>query len=298
MTDSSVIKVEQLTKYYGINRGIEDVNFSVDKGEIFGFLGPNGAGKTTTIRLLLDLLRPTTGNIFILNKSIKENSFEIRRRCGYLPSDFNPYGSMTGADLLKFFIKIRTVEPRLQKDLIARFSFGDHLSKEIKHLSHGNRQKLGLIQTFFHAPELVVMDEPTIGLDPLMKDAFYEFLYEYANAGNTIFFSSHNLPEVEKVCQRVAIVRDGRLVALETLKNLKKKRFRRLIIRLNRPMKNLTIPGARLDGQKGLEYNFLIKGDIKILLKNLSDLPVEDIVFPEPDLEEVFMYFYRGKDDD
>lgn len=298
MTDSSVIKVEQLTKYYGINRGIEDVNFSVDKGEIFGFLGPNGAGKTTTIRLLLDLLRPTTGNIFILNKSIKENSFEIRRRCGYLPSDFNPYGSMTGADLLKFFIKIRTVEPRLQKDLIARFSFGDHLSKEIKHLSHGNRQKLGLIQTFFHAPELVVMDEPTIGLDPLMKDAFYEFLYEYANAGNTIFFSSHNLPEVEKVCQRVAIVRDGRLVALETLKNLKKKRFRRLIIRLNRPMKNLTIPGARLDEQKGLEYNFLIKGDIKILLKNLSDLPVEDIVFPEPDLEEVFMYFYRGKDDD
>jgi ABC-2 type transport system ATP-binding protein len=144
----------------------------------------------------------------------------------------------------------------------------------------------------------VVMDEPTIGLDPLMKDAFYEFLYEYANAGNTIFFSSHNLPEVEKVCQRVAIVRDGRLVALETLKNLKKKRFRRLIIRLNRPMKNLTIPGARLDDQKGLEYNFLIKGDIKILLKNLSDLPVEDIVFPEPDLEEVFMYFYRGKDDD
>jgi ABC-2 type transport system ATP-binding protein len=298
MTDSTVIKVEQLTKYYGTNRGIEDVNFTVSKGEIFGFLGPNGAGKTTTIRLLLDLLQPTTGNISILDKSIKENSFDIRRRCGYLPGDFNPYGSMTGADLLQFFMKIRAVKPRLQKDLISRFSFEDHISKKIKHLSHGNRQKLGLIQTFFHAPEIVIMDEPTIGLDPLIKDKFYEFLHEYQNEGNTVFFSSHNLPEVEKVCHRVAIVRDGKLVALETLENLKKKRYRRLILRLTQPVKDLKIPGAQLQQQKGLQYNFLIKCDIDTLIKSLSNLPVEDFVFPEPDLEEVFMYFYRGLDHD
>ena len=297
MDTSTIISVNQLTKYYGRTPGIQNISFTVKQGEIFGFLGPNGAGKTTTIRLLLDLLRPSSGEIKIFGNDICSHSLEIRKRCGYLPGNFFAYSHMTGADFLRFVASMRKAELKMQQRLIDRFELSQNtLSLKIKHLSHGMLQKLGIIQAFFHQPELLILDEPTIGLDPLMQEEFYRLLRKVQNEGKTIFFSSHNLPEVEKVCHRIAIIRKGELVALETLDGLKKKKLKRLQFTLSRPEPDLNLPGAHLVNQKGLSYEYLVEGDLQILLQRLATLPMEDLTFPEPDLEEVFMAYYRKKE--
>ena len=296
MDSPTIISVSNLTKYYGTTLGVKNINFTVNQGEIFGFLGPNGAGKTTTIRMLLDLLRPSSGQINIFGQEIYTHSLEIRKRCGYLPGSFSAYGNMTGTDFLQFAASMRKTEPKLQKSLIDRFQLlQEDLSQKVKHLSHGTLQKLGIIQAFFHQPELFILDEPTIGLDPLMQEEFYRLLHEMKNEGKTIFFSSHNLPEVEKVCHRIAIIREGELVALETLEGLKKKKLKRLHFTLSRPVPGLDLPGANLVDQKDLSYEYLVEGDIQTLLQRLSKLPIEDLTLPEPDLEEVFMAYYRKK---
>ncbi|MCH8126054.1 ABC transporter ATP-binding protein [candidate division KSB1 bacterium] len=296
MDSPTIISVSNLTKYYGTTLGVKNINFTVNQGEIFGFLGPNGAGKTTTIRMLLDLLRPSSGQINIFGQEIYTHSLEIRKRCGYLPGSFSAYGNMSGTDFLHFAASMRKTEPKLQKSLIDRFQLlQEDLSQKVKHLSHGTLQKLGIIQAFFHQPELFILDEPTIGLDPLMQEEFYRLLHEMQNEGKTIFFSSHNLPEVEKVCHRIAIIREGELVALETLEGLKKKKLKRLHFTLSRPVPGLDLPGANLVDQKDLSYEYLVEGDIQTLLQRLSKLPIEDLTLPEPDLEEVFMAYYRKK---
>jgi len=297
MDRPAIISVRNLTKYYGGSLGVQDIDFTVNRGEIFGFLGPNGAGKTTTIRMLLDLLRPSFGEIEIFGREISEHSLEIRKRCGYVPGNFSAYGNMTGTDFLHFVASMRKAKPGLQEALIDRFqlSQGD-LSQKVKHLSHGTRQKLGIIQAFFHQPELVILDEPTTGLDPLMQEEFYRLLHEIQKDGKTIFFSSHNLREVEKVCLRIAIIREGELVALETLEGLKKKKLKRLQFTLSRPVPGMDLPGATLVDQKDLNYEYLVKGDIQTLLQWLSTLPIKDLTFPEPDLEEVFMAYYRREE--
>ncbi|MGD9240671.1 MAG: ABC transporter ATP-binding protein [Desulfobacterales bacterium] len=297
MNTPTIISVNNLTKYYGSALGVQNINFTVNQGEIFGFLGPNGAGKTSTIRMLLDLLRPSSGEIMIFGHAVYTHSLEIRKRCGYVPGNFSAYGNMTGADFLRFVASMRKAEPRLQESLIERFQLSqDDLSQKVKHLSHGTLQKLGIIQAFFHQPELLILDEPTIGLDPLMQEEFYRLLREMQNEGKTIFFSSHNLPEVEKVCHRIAIIREGELVALETLAGLKKKKLKRLQFTLRRPVAGLDLPGANLVDQKDLSYEYLVEGDIQTLLQSLSTLPIEDLTFPEPDLEEVFMAYYRREE--
>ncbi len=204
---------------------------------------------------------------------------------------------MTGEEFLKFSARIRKTGNPLKSELIGILSLGKELSRKIKHLSQGTRQKLGIIQAFIHHPELVILDEPTNGLDPLIKSAFYQFLNDYQQRGNTIFLSSHNLPEVEKICHRVAIIREGKLVALEDIEVLKKKRFRKLIISMGEKTDRLEIPGARLIHHSGNQFTFIVTGNIPQLIQSLSHLPVSDFVFPEPDLEEVFMYFYRGDHD-
>lgn len=288
------ITVENLSKYYGRTVGVKGISFVIRAGEIFGFLGPNGAGKTTTIRLLLDLLRPSGGKAFVFGKAVRENSLEIRRRCGYLPGNFTPFAHLSGAEFLRLAARVRGIQPIRLPDLLSRFQLSEkELAQKIKHLSHGTLQKLGIVQAFFHAPELLILDEPTLGLDPLMQEEFYALLREVNREGRTVFFSSHNLPEVEKVCQRAAIIREGELVALETLENLKKKRYRRLKLILREPLAELQLPGASLVHQQGAAYEFLVKGDIPDLLNRLAGLPVADLVFPEADLEEVFMAYYR-----
>jgi ABC-2 type transport system ATP-binding protein len=204
---------------------------------------------------------------------------------------------MTGAEFLRFAASMRKVEPRLQAALIERLQLSaDHLSRRIKHLSHGTLQKLGIVQAFFHRPALVILDEPTIGLDPLMQDEFYRLLDEVRRDGRTVLFSSHNLPEVERVCQRIAIIRGGSLVALETLEGLKKKKLKRLSLTLREPLDALELPGARCVARAGNRHEFLIAGDLQPILERLARLPVADMALPEPDLEEVFMAYYRRGD--
>lgn len=288
-----IISVTNLTKYYGDTPGVKDISFSVNRGEIFGFLGPNGAGKTTTIRLLLKLLHPTSGKISIFNGEGSGRPVDILKRCGYLPGEFTAYSQMTGIEFLRYAAAVRNADPAAQQELINRFKISRvNLDKKIKKLSHGTLQKLGIVQALFHKPELIILDEPTTGLDPLMQDEFYSILHEYQKGGSTILFSSHNLPEVEKICSRVAIIREGRLVALEALELLKKKVYRRLELTLRQEVETLEIPHARLIKKDGLKYSFLVKGDMDLLLKELAGLPVEDLLLPEADLEEIFMAYY------
>jgi ABC-2 type transport system ATP-binding protein len=291
---SSVVAVENLTKYYGATRGVESVNFVVEQGEVFGFLGPNGAGKTTTIRLLLDLIRPTSGRVLVFGRPLRESSFAARSRCGYLPGDFSAYADLTGGDFLGFVSRLRGRSTPVDRRLLDRFGLSaKDLSRRIKQLSHGTRQKLGIVQAFFHEPELLVLDEPTSGLDPLMQGEFYGLVAETKRDGRTVFLSSHILPEVERVCDRVAIVREGTLVAMEPLEALKRKRCRRLTLRLRRDVGEVRLAGAELTRREGVEYHFLVRGEPQDIIAELARLPVEDFVFAEPDLEEVFTAYYR-----
>ena len=297
MDSPAVISVDRLTKYYGASLGVQEIGFTVNPGETFGFLGPNGAGKTTTIRMLLDLLRPTSGEVRLFGRRIDGHSREIRQRCGYLPGNFSAYNHLSGAEFLGFAAAMRQVGPGLRKSLIERFQLTPaDLSRKIKHLSHGTLQKLGIIQAFFHQPELIILDEPTLGLDPLMQDEFYRLLDKTHQEGKTILLSSHNLPEVEKICHRIAIIKEGKLVALETLESLKKKKLKRLQFTLERPLQGLELPGARRLSDDGTSHEFLVEGDLQSLLQRLATLPIKELTFPEPDLEEVFMAYYRREE--
>jgi ABC-2 type transport system ATP-binding protein len=295
----NIIQVEDISKFYGNVVGVKDLSLMVEKGEIFGFLGPNGAGKTTTIRLLLQLLYPNKGKIYLFDNLVDRKIITHRGNIGYLPGEFSPYRNMSSAQFLNYMSKYRTNPPKLRQHLIHKFNFREQdLHQKIKNLSHGNRQKLGLIFSLQHNPELVILDEPTIGLDPLMQEAFYEILIELQKNGKTIFLSSHNLPEVEKICHRVAIIREGNLVTLETIENLKKKRPRRLILttpagEYNNPP---DLPGTRLINQNENKFTYLIDVDIRAVLQTLSNISIADIVFPEPDLEDIFLTYYQKTD--
>lgn len=291
----SVINVSGLTKYYGKTLGIEDVTFSVEPGEIFGFLGPNGAGKTTTIRLLIGLLHPNSGRIELFGMPLRRNEVELRRWIGYLPGDFSAYSEMTVARFLNYIAKFRSRPPELRQSLLHKLNINDaSLSQKIKHLSHGTRQKIGIVFAMEHNPELVILDEPTSGLDPLVQEAFYEILWKFQHSGKTIFLSSHILPEIEKVCHRVAIIRKGKIVALEAIQKLKKKRPRRLIVIFNNQIEHKppAIPATRILEWSGNRCVYLVEGHIPQLLRALVSLPIEDITFPEPDLEDIFLAYY------
>ncbi len=292
-----IIKVSGLTKYYGKILGIEDVSFIVEQGEIFGFLGPNGAGKTTTIRLLIDLLRPNSGSIELFGIPLKRNQVELRERIGYLPGDFSPYSEMTAVQFLKYTAKFRSRPPELRESLLNKLKINDHnLSQKIKHLSHGTRQKVGIVFAMEHNPDLAILDEPTSGLDPLVQEAFYEVLWTFQNNEKTIFLSSHILSEIEKVCHRVAIIRQGKIVALEAIQKLKQLRPRRLIIIFKEPIEDKppTIPETRLLEWSGNRCIYLVEGSTSKLLRSLVRLPIEDLTLPEPDLEDIFLAYYAG----
>jgi ABC-2 type transport system ATP-binding protein len=292
------IEVSGLTKSYGSIVGVRDLDFTVEQGEIFGFLGPNGAGKTTAIRLLMQLLNPDKGSISLFGKLLNKNRWDLRDRIGYLPGDFHPYGDMTSGYFLNYMAGYRSSSPRLRSWLFDKLHFtARELKQRIKILSHGNRQKLGIVLALEHEPDLAILDEPTLGLDPLMQEAFYEILRELQMKGKTIFLSSHILTEVEKVCHRVAIIREGTLVALESLSDLKKKRPRRLIVELREGPSTgpPSLPGTQLIGRAGNRYVFLIEGEIQAVLRSLAALPVQDVILPEPGLEDIFIGFYHAK---
>ena len=295
MNNNTVIDTAKLTKYYGKQLGIEDVDLEVKRGEVFGYLGPNGAGKTTTIRTLLDFIRPTCGSATVFGLDVRQSSVDIHRRVGYLNGELALYNNMTGEDLLKYLGNLRgSLDWKYVRELAARFQCD--LPRRIQGLSMGNKQKLGLLQAFMHKPDLLILDEPTNGLDPLMQHEFYDLLTETKKEGRTIFLSSHILPEVEKVCDRVGIIRQGKLVTVETIEALKSHSVRQLEIHFARAIpkeKFSNVPGIRdiLVQDKLLTCN--VVGSLDALVKAAAQFEVINIISHEPSLEDIFMTYYN-----
>jgi ABC-2 type transport system ATP-binding protein len=297
---AEVIRAEQLTKSYGQNRGILDVDFAVEEGEVFGFLGPNGAGKTTTIRLLLDLIRPTSGRFTVFGLDSRRSSVAIRKRLGYLPGDLRLYEGMTGAELLRYFGHLRGLDGAERvEQLGARLDLD--LGRRIKELSRGNRQKVGIVQAFMHEPDLLVLDEPTSGLDPLVQETFYELVAEATQRGGTVFLSSHVLSEVQHMADRVGLIREGRLDLVDSVENLRTRAFTHVEATFaERPPPDAFegVPGVRQIERDGTVVRFAFEGEIDPLLKALASFHVKALDVREADLEDVFLARYRGEEPD
>jgi ABC-2 type transport system ATP-binding protein len=300
MTQPLAIETLGLTKHYGRSRGVIDLSFEVEPGSVFGFLGPNGAGKTTTIRLLLDLIRPTSGTAKIFGLESRNDGLEIRRRIGYLPSDPALYDDLTARQLLEFSGNLSGNVPLADIEGLARRLDLD-LGRRIALFSRGNRQKTAIIRALMHQPDLLILDEPTSGLDPLAQQEFHQIMAEVRAEGRTVFFSSHILPEVERLCDRVGIIRDGRLVALESIAALKRKAVRKMDITFDRPIDAGEFRG--LEGVKScaaLDSRIHISavGSMDSIIKAAAKHTVVDIVVREASLEDVFFHFYHenGKD--
>ena len=287
-SDIKVIEVKNITKKYKDIIAVKNVNFDVKKGEIFGFLGPNGAGKTTTIRTLLGFLKPNHGEAFIFGKNIKDNIVDIRRNVGYIPGELNLYEHLTGRQCLNYFSSIRNTNLSLLDELLEIFQLP--LDRKIKTYSRGMKQKLGIVQAFMDDPEIVIMDEPTSGLDPLLQQKFYQFLHNEKKKGRTMFFSSHILSEVDKVCDRVGIIREGKLVALERVENLKRKKGKRIRLKIKEDSKELlSLTNAQIiDGW----IEFVTEDSIDEVIKKIAKFSIIDLDIQEFSLEDIFMRYY------
>lgn len=289
-----MIETAQLTKRYGSSRGIEDLSISVDQGEVYGFLGPNGAGKTTTIRTLLDLLHPTSGSALILGLDSHAFSREIRARLGNLPGDFACDPGLTGREFLAFCAQARGIHDLRRLTALAQ-RFEADLDRRFAELSRGNRQKIGLIQALFHDPELLMLDEPTTGLDPLMQEEFLAVIGEYRERGGTVFLSSHDLDEVARACDRVAIVREGRLAAVERVAVLRGRAYHHVSIEFAAAVDRrefACIPGVSELESDAQHISFKVTGALDPVVKAAARHTVLDMELTEPTLEEIFLTFY------
>ncbi len=286
----NAIEIKNLTKYYGKNRGIINLSFNVEKGDFFGFIGPNGAGKSTTIRLLLGLINATDGNANILGLDVKTHNTEILQKIGYLPSDAAFYRGMKVKDILKLSADLRKMNCSEEaKILCSRLDLD--INKKIEQLSLGNRKKVGIVCALQHRPELYILDEPTSGLDPLIQHEFYSILQERNEEGATVFLSSHILSEVSRYCKNAAIIRDGKLLACDSVSNLS-----------HSDVKRVTLKGAseilKSDNIRDLKTedgvtSFLYNGKPNVLIKELSKLSFNDITVTDPDLTEIFLHYYK-----
>jgi ABC-2 type transport system ATP-binding protein len=293
---SLAIETEKLTKSYGRKaRGIEEVDLAVEEGEVFGFLGPNGAGKTTMVRTLLGFLRPTGGRGEVFGFDIRKDSVEIRARIGNLPGEFALEDKMTGEGLLRFFARLRGVKDLgYARELAERL--GAELQRPMRRLSRGNKQKIGLVQAMFHRPPLLILDEPTGGLDPLVQEEFLDIIEEVKAEGRTVFFSSHNLAEVERVCDRIGIIRGGRLVAEETTETLIDKSFRHVVLTFAADVDPK--PFEALSGVKDLRAGgnrlaFTLYDDLDEMVKLAARYELLNMEYERPSLEEVFLTYYE-----
>jgi ABC-2 type transport system ATP-binding protein len=293
----AVIATDSLTKRYGAARGIDDVSMNIEPGEVFGFLGPNGAGKTTTIRTLLDLLHPTSGTARIFGLDSRRASRAIRARVGNLPGDFTCDPRLSGRELLAFCAAVRGLSGLGAASVLAQ-RFEADLDRPAGELSRGNRQKIGVIQALFHTPELLILDEPTTGLDPLMQEEFLAVIAEHRERGGTVFLSSHDLDEVQRACDRVAIIRTGRLVAVEHVANLRGRSYRRVAIEFATavdPDDFAHIPGISGIRADGRTLSFRAQSDLDAVVKAAARHTVVDMEITEPTLEEIFLTFYEGE---
>jgi ABC-2 type transport system ATP-binding protein len=294
--NNTVIQTSDLTKTYGKERGIEKINLRVEEGEIFGFIGPNGAGKSTTIRVLLNLLFPTSGSAEIMGLDIVKDSKKIRARTGYVPAEANPYPHMSTDEFLRYcasFYRAPNGDRRIN-DLMDLFEV--ERKRRITDLSTGNRKKLSIIQSLLHSPALLIVDEPTTGLDPLMQARFFDILKDENQRGMTVFFSSHTLSDVQMLCRRVAIIREGSIMNVEEIEALRKKQLKKVHI------ESYDIIDKAITGLKGIESSviisdraleFMYSGNINMLVSALKDRNIADLTIEEPSLEEIFMHYYN-----
>ena len=291
---SAIIEIHDLTKSYGAHRGIEHVNLRIEEGEIFGFIGPNGAGKSTTIRTLLGLIHPTSGSATIFGKDCitcrDENALEI----GYLPSEVFYYDQMKVKDLLAYSASF------YHKDCTERITSLCELleldvNRKIEDLSYGNRKKVGIVQGLLHEPKLIILDEPTSGLDPLMQNKFFDLIRKENEKGTTIFFSSHILSEVQKLCDRVAIIKEGKIVKVEKMEDLRKNTCKRVeVMSDDKGMQALSqLEGVRQFTNSAAIYTFMYSGNLNTLVSSLASYDIHNIEIQEPDLEEIFMQYYK-----
>lgn len=297
---TAAIRTVKLTKYYGSARGIVDVDLDVQAGEIFGFLGPNGAGKSTTIRLLLDLIRPTSGRAEVLGLDAHRDRLAIDRRVGYLPGELALYGDLTGTQLLTYFANLRGgVDTAYRDQLVERFELDP--SRKIKSYSRGNKQKVGLVSVFMGRPELFILDEPTSGLDPFVQLQFEALAEEARAEGRTVFISSHMLPEVEHLCDRVGIIREGRLLAVELIATLKERAIRRLEIDFGGPVPSEAfrdVSGIRDLTLDGSTLRCTVMGSLDALVKTAARFEVCNVRSVETSLEEIFLAYYGAGEAD
>ncbi|MDD7793336.1 ABC transporter ATP-binding protein [Clostridium sp. 'White wine YQ'] len=292
----NVIEIKNLTKQYGKSRGIIDVNLNVEEGEIFGFIGPNGAGKSTTIRTLLGLIYPTSGSATIFGKNCIENP-EVRQSLGYLPSEVFYYDNMRVLDLLKYSASFYKKDCTKRIHELAEIMDLD-LKKKIDDLSFGNKKKVGIVQGLLHEPKLIILDEPTSGLDPLMQQRFFELIKEENKKGATVFFSSHILGEVQKMCSRVAFIKEGKIIKLEKISTLQENNYKKISIEAK---SNIKKEAFNVKGVNNLKIekdtaSFIFKGNINAITKKLAEIELNNISIEEPDLEEIFMHYYSKEE--
>ena len=288
-----MLKITNLTKYYKNNLGVKNVDIELKKGEIFGFIGPNGAGKSTTIKCILNFLNKNAGNICLEDKSICESDYLFKENIGYLPSEIHLYEDLTVREMLDYSASFynQNLNCRI-KELISIFEID--LNKKIDELSYGNLKKVGIVLAFMHEPKLLILDEPTSGLDPLMQEKFFELLLKEKQRGTTIFFSSHNLSEVKKVCDRVGIIKNGTVIEIDTVKKLSKNNFVIVTIRgenvkkINLPLKEMHIKNMSND-----ELVFIYKGNINKIIKILTEYELDKLLIEEPTIDEIFMHYYK-----
>lgn len=285
-----IIKTKKLTKYYNKARGIEELDLTVEQGEFFGFIGPNGAGKSTTIRTLLGLIAPTSGSAMIFGKDIIKEKKSILQDIGYLPSEALFYQGMKVKDVLKLSAALRKKDCTAQAKLLCERLQLD-TSRKIDELSFGNRKKVAIVGALQHRPKLLVLDEPTSGLDPLMQKEFFDILQERNKEGTTILLSSHVLSEIQRNCTRAAIIRDGRIIACNSVNNLSKTSAKRITVHGIVDLEHLN--GIRDKEETKDSVSFLYSGDMGSLLRTLSSGQVDDLTVTEPDLEEIFLHYYE-----
>ncbi|WP_099361038.1 ABC transporter ATP-binding protein [Fredinandcohnia onubensis] len=290
----NVIEIQNLTKMYGKSRGIEDISFHVEEGEIFGFIGPNGAGKSTTIRTMLSLIYPTSGSAKIFGKDTVQFSSEVKKEIGYLPSEVFYYDNMKVKDLLKYSASFYKKDCSKRIKELAEIMELD-LNRKIDDLSLGNKKKVGIVQGLLHEPKLVILDEPTSGLDPLMQQRFFDLLEEENKKGVTILFSSHILSEVQRLCDRVAIIKEGKIVTVEKISTLKDNNFKRFEVEPLAPNEKdyFSIPGVIDLEVTDQKVSFLFKGNINSVMERIAGIEITNLSVSEPDLEEIFMHYYE-----
>jgi len=289
-----VIEIKNLTKTYGKARGISNISFNVEEGEIFGFIGPNGAGKSTTIRILLSLIYPDSGSAAIFGKDCIQFAPEIKKNIGYLPSEVFYYDNMKVKELLNYSASFYKKDcSKRMKELTDIMDLD--LNKKIDDLSLGNKKKVGIVQGLLHEPKLIILDEPTSGLDPLMQQNFFELLKEENKKGATILFSSHILSEVQRLCNRVAIIKEGKIVTVEKISNLTENTYKKFKVETKAPLDAtyFQISGVHNLEVKGNVTSFIFKGNINEVMKKIAGVEIMNLWIEEPDLEEIFMHYYE-----